>query len=455
MPNIRPSWRNPSVEGIVDKLYTHEVIAHKGLRLLLGDERYNKLCDDVWEMMSKKLSKEELDKALQYTGVAERKDKTNQQRAAASEYMAFLSEKGIKQSVKERIVAFVKKALRSIGINIEFSDSDIIDMLARSERNLIRGNRKSNEKGENTLFATSEELNERFGSRWIDEQTNSDGRHTTQVKNTVNSYKKFGEWVKKITKGRKVSVLDASSGLGIGTEWMRENGMQVDDVEPYPSSERKAPTFKSYDDITKKYDYIISNAVLNVIPSDWRTQLLHNMADKLNVGGKMVINVRGAQSIINQGKEGETRITLDEPSEILVLRPDGSIKAYQKGFTKQELKEFCERELGEGYTVEIANNNNAGGSYDTAVVVTKNDESTAKSSASEPGQPTQKDAPLANVDANVGNNAERSKRLGELFEIINNNGSLGAHQLLHKIAVSFNTALPKELAETTVVFIVE
>ena len=53
-----------------------------------------------------------------------------------------------------------------------------------------------------------------------------------------------------------------------------------------------------------------------------------------------------------------------------------------------------------------------------------NDESTAKSSASEPGQPTQKDAPLANVDANVGNNAEQIKRLGELFEIINNNGSL-------------------------------
>ena len=145
MPNIRPSWKNPSVEGIVDKLYTHEVIAHKGLRLLLGEEKFNKLCDDVWEMMSKKLSKEELDEALQYTGVAERKDKTNQQRAAANEYMAYLSEKGIKQSVKDRIVAFVKKALRSIGVNIEFSDSDIIDMLARSQRNLSRGNRNAKE----------------------------------------------------------------------------------------------------------------------------------------------------------------------------------------------------------------------------------------------------------------------------------------------------------------------
>ena len=97
-------------------------------------------------------------------------------------------------------------------------------------------------------------------------------------------------------------------------------------------------------------------------------------------------------------------------------------------------------QLGEGYSVEIANNTNAGGSYDTAVVITKNNESTAKSSASEPGQPTQKGAPLANVGANVGNNAKRNKRLGELFENINNNGSMG--QLLHEIAVSFGFIPP-------------
>lgn len=74
-------------------------------------------------------------------------------------------------------------------------------------------------------------------------------------------------------------------------------------------------------------------------------------------------------------KEGITRITQDDASEILVLRPNGSIKAYQKGFTKDELKKWCETELGSDYSVEIANEKNAGGSYDTAVVVTKNSES--------------------------------------------------------------------------------
>lgn len=225
-------------------------------------------------------------------------------------------------------------------------------------------------------FRTSDELFKEYGPRWIDEQTNEDGRHTTQVKNTINSYKKFGEFVKEDSNGRNVDVLDASSGLGLGTEWMRENGMNVDDVEPFPSKDRTAPTYTKYDDVKKKYDYIISNAVLNVIPDDWRANVLHDMTDKLKVGGKLVINVRGAQSIKTQGTEGKTRTTLDDPSEILVHRPDGSIKAYQKGFTKEELRDWCKQELGEDYSVEIANKKNAGGSYDTAVVVKKEKEGT-------------------------------------------------------------------------------
>ena len=118
------------------------------------------------------------------------------------------------------------------------------------------------------------------------------------------------------------------------------------------------------------------------------------------------------------------------------MRPDGSIRAYQKGFTKQELKDWCEQELGDGYVVEIANKQNAGGTYDTAVVITKNNESATKGSASGLGQPTSKGAPMANVCANVANNSERSKRLGVLSSTIDEKGSLGAHELLHKIIVS-------------------
>jgi 2-polyprenyl-3-methyl-5-hydroxy-6-metoxy-1,4-benzoquinol methylase len=260
------------------------------------------------------------------------------------------------------------------GGNIKNPINDFIPFAPNQIKSATANNGDYSAENNDFRFRTSEELNDEYGSRWIDEQTNEDGRHSTQVQNTLNSYRKFGEWVKADSQGREVSVLDASSGLGLGTEWMRENGIDVDDVEPYPSESRTAPTYRSYDDIDKEYDYIISNAVLNVLPDDWRADVLHEMAGKLKVGGKLVINVRSAKSIEAQGREGKTKTTLDSPSEILVTRPDGSIRAYQKGFTKQELKEWCESELGEGYSVEIATRKNAGDTYDTAVVVTKRDE---------------------------------------------------------------------------------
>lgn len=231
---------------------------------------------------------------------------------------------------------------------------------------------EESEKAENPAdirFRDSGQLTREYGPRWLSEQQQEDGRHSTQVANTIHSYQKFGDWVRRDSQGREVSVLDASSGLGLGTRHLNEMGITTEDVEPYPSAERPAPTFRSYADVDKQYDYIISNAVLNVLPEDWRRDVLRNMAVRLKPGGKMLINVRGAKGIISQGKEGQTRLTLDDPSEILVLRPDGSIRAYQKGFTKAELKGWVQKELGDGYEVEIANKENAGSTYDTAVLV--------------------------------------------------------------------------------------
>ena len=70
----------------------------------------------------------------------------------------------------------------------------------------------------------------------------------------------------------------------------------------------------------------------------------------------------------------------------------------------------------DGYDVTIENpkgsvrrGTDAGGTYDTAVVVVKNNESTAKGSASELGQPTENGAAVANFGAKVWNNSERAK----------------------------------------------
>ncbi len=320
--------------------------------------------------------------------------------------------------------------------NVE-NNRKLNDLVTRDDAGeIIAPSKRFDENVEDVRYRTSEELDQEYGSRWIDEQTNEDGRHTTQVKNTINSYKKFGDWVKRDSDGRNVDVLDASSGLGLGTEWLRENGINVEDVEPYPSENRTAPTYISYGDVKKKYDYIISNAVLNVIPDDWRASVLHNMAEKLKVGGKLVINVRGAESIRKQGKEGETRITLDDPSEILVLRPNGSIKAYQKGFTKAELKEWCEKELDKGYSVEIANDKNAGGSYDTAVVVIKNNESGTIGVASEAGRPRRSAQAVPSSNAKLDNNQKFANNLLVLSENLSER-DMGAHEFLFNVAKAF------------------
>lgn len=311
------------------------------------------------------------------------------------------------------------------------------DLVTRDDDgNIIPPSRRFDSRKGDVRYRTSEQLSKEYGGRWLDEQTNDDGRHTTQVSNTLSSYRKFGEWVKRDSGGRAVSVLDASSGLGLGTEWLRDNGIEVEDVEPYPSENRVSPTYRSYDDIDKRYDYIISNAVLNVIPDDWRADLLHNMASKLKVGGRMVINVRGAESIRRQGKEGVTRITLDDPTEILVLRPNGTIKAYQKGFTRQELKGWCERELGADYSVEIANEENAGGKYDTAVVVTKNNESGTIGVASGDSHPSRNAQALPNSDAKLGINSEAAKYLDEISANLGQKG-MGSHEFLYEMAKAF------------------
>lgn len=215
-------------------------------------------------------------------------------------------------------------------------------------------------------FRTSSQLFEEYPT-WLSGQTTSTGQHSTQITSTVNTYKKIGDFISNEGLEGK-SVLDASSGLGVGTQALRDMGMDVDDVEPYPSSKRIPPTYSRYEDIDKKYDYIISNAVLNVIPDDWRSDVLKSMADKLKVGGKLFINVRDAKGVSAQ----KQKIELDDPSEILVTDSKGNIRAYQKGFTRSSLKEYVERELGGMFEVETANPGNSGmASGMTAVVVTR------------------------------------------------------------------------------------
>lgn len=229
-------------------------------------------------------------------------------------------------------------------------------------------------------YRTSSEIDAEYPN-WLEGTTNDNGKHTTQIAGTVKTYQKVGKWIESHL-GKDVRILDASSGMGYGTADLKEQGFNIEDVEPYQSEDRKKnnpATYSSYGDIEGKYDYIISNAVLNVVPDDWRSDILHDMAARLNEGGKLFINTRKA----GEEKSIKDKIELDSPQEVLVKR-NGHIASYQKFFTPQELKEWAEKELGDGYTVEIANEENSGTKGLAAVVVTK----TKATSATDPESKT-------------------------------------------------------------------
>ena len=221
----------------------------------------------------------------------------------------------------------------------------------------------------NARAMRSDEIDRKYPD-WLDGTTTDSGRHSTQVEGTRRTYNKVGDWIEKNI-GKDAKILDASSGLGYGTADLKKRGFNIEDVEPYQSEERKKnnpATYSSYDDIPKDYDVIISNAVLNVIPDNWRSDVLHNMADHLKPGGIMFINTRKA----GEERSIKDKIELDSPQEVLVKR-NGKIASYQRFFAPKELKEWVEKELGNGYEVETANDNNSGTKGLAAVVVKKSD----------------------------------------------------------------------------------
>lgn len=127
LPNIKSN-------GEIDQTILHEVIAHKGLRELLGEREFNRLCDLVFDAMPEKDKKA----FLSYPG-ADKLSGLEAQRAAADEYMAHVSETlDIYPSVWKRIVEAVRRWLRNRGLNLSISDGDIETVLRASLNNLMR-----------------------------------------------------------------------------------------------------------------------------------------------------------------------------------------------------------------------------------------------------------------------------------------------------------------------------
>lgn len=281
-----------------------------------------------------------------------------------------------------------KKYLYDI-VNIKENTADETDLMERDQRRQNAATRRG--ASENSIRSSSENVNEKFslepvkpiqpkngewerGSTtdevrakhpdlWAVDAESSESRNPTQISGTVKSYRKIYDALK--AEGFDGTVLDASSGLGYGTRaGIEEYGFNVEDIEPFPDSSYK-PKYTDYSKLHKKYDVIISNAVLNVLPQDQRDALVVKMGQMLNDGGRMFINVRGTDV-----RNASSKVPIDEANMEYYISNTGS---YQKGFTKKELVAYLSDALGKDYTVVGTNKFGA-----VSAVVTKQAEVSKK-----------------------------------------------------------------------------
>ncbi len=119
------------------------------------------------------------------------------------------------------------------------------------------------------------------------------------------------------------------------------------------------------------------------------------------------------------------------------------IASYQRFFTPSELKVWVESELGDGYSVEIANEKNSGTKKLAAVVVTKNNESLTNGKTSESVSPFpttmgMENASVTKFGAKVGKNIEISKLLDTILPKIYQKGKLSGHEFLYELSKAFS-----------------
>lgn len=117
----------PNAESVADAQATvlHEVVAHKGLRGLLGDS-FSSTMEGVFDS----LSQETQDSLLDDFG-----DKA----VAAEEYCAHMAETMSDPGIIQKICSAIKDTLRKIGVDLKMTDGDIMYMLWKSKNRLEDG----------------------------------------------------------------------------------------------------------------------------------------------------------------------------------------------------------------------------------------------------------------------------------------------------------------------------
>lgn len=135
----------PNARGADDVAvtYAHEVIGHKGMRGLLGEERYGEMCDGIMELMTEEQREKNRRKMRQYDGY---RDKTDAEldRIGGDERIADIAETMVgvdgritNPSLWDRVKGVIRDFLRNHSVlDLDFTDDDIRYMLWKSAERL-------------------------------------------------------------------------------------------------------------------------------------------------------------------------------------------------------------------------------------------------------------------------------------------------------------------------------
>lgn len=227
------------------------------------------------------------------------------------------------------------------------ADGSLLDKVLRDSAQIISAGRPDYigkarliESGRYSIKAStrslkSDQLSKFREDKNLPEKLRKDGSHPTQIATTTATYKK----IKPLLNQGK--TMDFGAGKNISSK----AGIKSDTYEPFPEKGFN-PTFSDASEIPEEsYDNVINNAVLNVVPQDIRDGIVKDIGRILKPGGKGFINVRGKDVF-----DSKHTLINKENTEVIV----NSSGAYQKGFTENELADYLEDILGEGFQVRTS-----------------------------------------------------------------------------------------------------
>jgi len=149
----------------------HEIVGHYGLRKLIGEKEYDKLCTVVWEMMGRENQayyteyvKRTLDENTSYQSLSEADKPLALRQMAADEYMAHMAENGCprkKMGLWKRICTTIINAVKKVlGINIELTEYDVALLLYLSRKKVANVAMTQSERVE--FEAVQKKITDRF-----------------------------------------------------------------------------------------------------------------------------------------------------------------------------------------------------------------------------------------------------------------------------------------------------